>query len=130
MAILKIARMGHPILMTPAAVVPDPRAPEIRSLVNDMVETMIDANGAGLAAPPVHVPLRVVVVTASLPTLAKRIAARGRESAEEVEARLARSAAPDPIGPDVTVIANEGTLEEAIAAFLGVLRPATGSSPR
>ncbi len=64
MAILKIARMGHPILATPAAPVPDPTAPEIRRLVNDMVETMIDANGAGLAAPQVHVPLRIVVFQA------------------------------------------------------------------
>jgi peptide deformylase len=64
MAILKIARMGHPILATPAAPVSDPTAPEIRRLVNDMVETMIDANGAGLAAPQVHVGLRIVVFQA------------------------------------------------------------------
>jgi len=64
MAILKIARMGHPILATRAAPVSDPMAPEIRRLVNDMVETMRDANGAGLAAPQVHVPLRVVVFQA------------------------------------------------------------------
>jgi peptide deformylase len=64
MAILKIARMGHPILTLPARVVPDPKAPEIRRLINDMVETMMDANGAGLAAPQVHVPLRVVVFQA------------------------------------------------------------------
>jgi len=64
MAILKIARMGHPVLATPARLVSDPRVPEIRRLVNDMVETMIDANGAGLAAPQVHVPLRVVVFQA------------------------------------------------------------------
>jgi len=64
MAILKIARMGHPVLATPARPVPDPKSPEIRRLVNDMVETMIDANGAGLAAPQVHVPLRVVVFRA------------------------------------------------------------------
>jgi len=64
MAILKIARMGHPVLATPAQAVSDPFAPEIRSLVNDMLETMIDANGAGLAAPQVHVPLRVVVFQA------------------------------------------------------------------
>jgi peptide deformylase len=62
MAILKIARMGHPVLRRPADPVPDPTAPEIRSLVADMIETMADANGAGLAAPQVHVPLRVVVV--------------------------------------------------------------------
>lgn len=64
MAILKIARMGHPVLATPARLVTDPKSPEIRRLVNDMVETMMDANGAGLAAPQVHVPLRVVVFQA------------------------------------------------------------------
>jgi peptide deformylase len=64
MAILKIARMGHPVLTTPARPVADPRHPEIRKLVNDMVETMMDANGAGLAAPQVHVPLRVVIFQA------------------------------------------------------------------
>ncbi len=64
MAILKIARMGHPVLMQRAAEVPDPAAPEIRRLIGDMIETMIDANGAGLAAPQVHVPLRVVVFQA------------------------------------------------------------------
>jgi peptide deformylase len=62
--ILKIARMGHPVLAQIAAPVPDPRAPEIQRLIKDMVETMIDANGAGLAAPQVHVPLRLVVFQA------------------------------------------------------------------
>ena len=64
MAILKIARMGHPVLATPAQAVRDPKSPEIRRLVNDMVETVMDANGAGLAAPQVHVSLRVVVFQA------------------------------------------------------------------
>jgi peptide deformylase len=61
MAILKIARMGHPVLLRRAEPVPDPRAPEIRQLVADMIETMVDAGGAGLAAPQVHVPLRLFV---------------------------------------------------------------------
>jgi len=61
MAILKIARMGHPVLRRPAAAVTDPTAPEIQILIEDMVETMEDADGAGLAAPQVHVPLRLVV---------------------------------------------------------------------
>ena len=64
MAILKIARMGHPILTRKAEPVADPAAPDIRRLVADMIETMIDADGAGLAAPQVHVPLRVVVFQA------------------------------------------------------------------
>jgi peptide deformylase len=61
MAILKIARMGHPVLHRVADPVPDPTSPEIRRLVADMMETMDDANGAGLAAPQVHVPLRLFV---------------------------------------------------------------------
>jgi peptide deformylase len=61
MAILKIARMGHPVLRRKAAPVADPAAPEIGRLVQDMLETMEDAGGTGLAAPQVHVPLRVVV---------------------------------------------------------------------
>jgi len=61
MAILKIARMGHPVLLARAAPVADPGAPEIRRLVADMIETMENAQGAGLAAPQVHVPLRLFV---------------------------------------------------------------------
>ena len=61
MAILKIARMGHPVLKRIADPVADPTAPEIRRLIADMVDTMADAPGIGLAAPQVHVPKRVVV---------------------------------------------------------------------
>jgi peptide deformylase len=61
MAILKIARMGHPVLLERCRPVADPGAPEIRRLVRDMIETMEDAPGAGLAAPQVHVPLRLFV---------------------------------------------------------------------
>jgi peptide deformylase len=61
MAILKIARMGHPVLRQVAHRVADPRAPETRRLVSDMVETLADIGGAGLAAPQVHVPQRVVI---------------------------------------------------------------------
>ena len=61
MAILKIARMGHPVLLQKAEPVADPGAPDIRRLVADMMETMEDAPGAGLAAPQVHVPLRLFV---------------------------------------------------------------------
>ena len=61
MAILKIARMGHPVLLARAEPVPNPAAPEIRRLVQDMIDTMEDAQGAGIAAPQVHVPLRLFV---------------------------------------------------------------------
>ena len=61
MSILKIARMGHPVLRQRAQDVADPTAPEIQRLIRDMIETMEDADGAGLAAPQVHVPLRLVI---------------------------------------------------------------------
>lgn len=59
MAILKIARLGHPVLYRRAEPIDDPTAPELRRLVADMIETLEDAGGVGLAAPQVHVPLRI-----------------------------------------------------------------------
>ena len=76
MAILKIARMGHPVLLQRAEPVADPTSAEIRRLVADMLETMEDANGAGLAAPQVHVPLRLFVFRVS--------ADRASEDADDV----------------------------------------------
>ncbi len=61
MALLKIARMGHPVLRRPADPVGDPTTPEIRQLIDDMLDTLNDAGGIGLAAPQVHVPLRLVI---------------------------------------------------------------------
>ncbi len=61
MSILKIARVGHPVLLRNAEPVADPGAPAIRQLVADMMETMEDASGVGLAAPQVHVSLRLFV---------------------------------------------------------------------
>ncbi|MCG8359482.1 MAG: peptide deformylase [Kiloniellales bacterium] len=61
MAILKIARMGHPVLARAAEPVEDPTAAETRRLVADMIETMYDAPGTGLAAPQVHVAKRILV---------------------------------------------------------------------
>ena len=63
MAVLPIARMGQHVLRRRAEEVPDPTAPEIRALVEDMIETMRAVNGAGLAAPQVFVPKRVVIFT-------------------------------------------------------------------
>ncbi len=61
MTIRKIAKMGHPVLRRAARPVTDPNDPEIQRLIADMVDTMIDANGAGLAAPQVHEGLRIVI---------------------------------------------------------------------
>jgi peptide deformylase len=64
MAILRIARMGHPVLRQVAEPVPPERIPDpsIQALIDDMLETLADYEGAGLAAPQVHVPLRIAVL--------------------------------------------------------------------
>jgi peptide deformylase len=64
MAILKITRMGHPVLGKRAKEISDPTAREIRNLVEDMHETLDDIRGAGLAAPQVHVSKRLVIFVA------------------------------------------------------------------
>lgn len=61
MAILKIARMGHAVLRRTADPVSDPTSSAVKSLVADMMETLADCGGVGLAAPQVHVPLRVMI---------------------------------------------------------------------
>lgn len=53
--------MGHPVLVTRAEEVPDPTTREIRTLVENMVETMVDAQGVGLAGPQVHISKRVII---------------------------------------------------------------------
>jgi peptide deformylase len=95
MAILKIARMGHPVLLSPAAPVEDPTAPEIHQLVADMLETMRDAPGTGLAAPQVHVPLRVVIFLVS----SERAA---REGGEEVPLTLLINPEIEPLDDEKT----------------------------
>ena len=61
MAIRKIELYGSPILREKASPV-EAITPEIQQLLDDMVETMRHAGGAGLAANQVGVPLRVMVV--------------------------------------------------------------------
>lgn len=61
MALLKIARMGHPVLARTARPVDDPGSEEVRRLIADMAETMADADGIGLAAPQVYHPLRLIL---------------------------------------------------------------------
>lgn len=56
MAVLAIARMGHPVLRQPAQEVPDPTAPDIQRLIADMRETLEESGGVGLAAPQVLFP--------------------------------------------------------------------------
>jgi len=105
MSILKIARMGHPVLRAPAAPVRDPGAAEIRALVADMADTLRDAEGAGLAAPQVHVPLRIVIF--------------------EVPAERSGEAAVPPtvlVNPEIEVLSDETALDwEACLSIPGMM---------
>src|SRR6266508_3028511 len=64
MAILKVARLGHPVLRQKAQPVPvdDIRSAGIQRLIDDMVETMREYDGAGLAANQVHTLLQIAVI--------------------------------------------------------------------
>jgi peptide deformylase len=63
MAILKVARMGHPVLRAPARALhpSEIRSPKVQQLIDDMFETMREYQGIGLAAPQVHEGLRLFV---------------------------------------------------------------------
>ena len=53
--------MGHPVLNQAAENVENPKSPEIAAIIKDMLETLEDAGGLGLAAPQVHILKRIVV---------------------------------------------------------------------
>jgi peptide deformylase len=63
-AILKVARLGHPVLRRVADTVPraEITRPETQRLIDDMIETMHEYVGVGLAAPQVHVSKRIAVL--------------------------------------------------------------------
>jgi peptide deformylase len=65
MSILKVARMGHPVLRTRAHGLDRTRvkSPEIQKLIDDMMETMAEYHGVGLAAPQVHEDVRLFVAS-------------------------------------------------------------------
>jgi peptide deformylase len=62
--ILKVSRLGHPVLRQAAQPVPPEtiKTSAFQQLLDDMVETMHEYNGVGLAGPQVHVPYQVAVL--------------------------------------------------------------------
>jgi peptide deformylase len=62
--LLKIAQIGHPVLREPARDVgmDELASPEIQGFIDDLVDTMRDAGGAGLAANQVHRPIRICAI--------------------------------------------------------------------
>ena len=64
MSILKVARMGHPVLREVArgtSIRPRSASPAFQKLIDDMIETMVEYDGIGLAAPQVHESVRLFV---------------------------------------------------------------------
>ena len=95
MSILKVARMGHPVLRATARPLDkaDIRSAPIQKLIDDMIDTMREYHGVGLAAPQVHESVRLFVAS---------LDARDRAEDDESE--------PEPIviiNPEITVIGSE-----------------------
>jgi peptide deformylase len=63
MSILKVARMGHPVLRAKARAIDrgELKSPVVQRLIDDLVDTMIEYHGVGLAAPQVHEGVRIFV---------------------------------------------------------------------
>ena len=61
MAIRPIIRMGNPILRLKADAVKPEHADSLVSIIPDMIATMRDAGGVGLAAPQIGISLRLMV---------------------------------------------------------------------
>ena len=101
MSILKVARMGHPVLRRRARPLDkaDIRNPAVQKFIDDMIETMYEYHGVGLAAPQVHEGLRLFV------------AMLDDEPGEESEALVV-------INPEIT--ANSAVVEEGWEGCLSI----------
>ena len=64
MPILKVSRLGHPVIRTPAEAVPKESitGPQMQRFIDDMIDTMRDYDGVGLAAPQVYISKQIAVI--------------------------------------------------------------------
>jgi len=92
MAILKVARMGHPVLRAKAREMEKAELKGVTAqrLIDDMIETMVEYRGVGLAAPQVHESLRIFIAAL--------------EAGEEPEAELEPIAI---VNPEITIVGSE-----------------------
>jgi peptide deformylase len=96
MSILKVARMGHPVLRTRARPLErsEVRSAAIQRLIDDMIDTMAEYHGVGLAAPQIHESLRLFVAAID------EVPGDGDESETQ----------PEPIAlinPEITVVGGD-----------------------
>src|SRR5581483_1706027 len=93
MSILKVARMGHPVLRQKARALEksEIKLPVVQQLIDDMIETMVEYHGVGLAAPQIHESLRIFVAALDID-----------------EEETAKDPEPDVlINPDITPVGSE-----------------------
>ena len=95
MAILKVARMGHPVLRAKGRPLDaaEIRSPALQQLIDDMFETMAEYQGVGLAAPQVHKSVRLFVTGIPEP-----------DDDDEEEPSIPQMAL---INPEITVVGRE-----------------------
>lgn len=98
MPVRPIVRLGHPALRTPAEPVDSEQLadPEIQTLIDDMIETMLASGGVGLAAPQVGVSLQIFVYVVVDPDRTTPIA---EDDEIELEALINPTLAPNPDEP-------------------------------
>ena len=102
MSILKVARIGHPVVraaardLTPEEI----RSPAIQRLIDDMRVTMYEYEGVGLAAPQIHESLRLAVL---------EVPGSDKRSGEAVSFTVLVNPKVTPLGPE-TVEGWEGCL--------------------
>lgn len=86
-------------------------------------------NGSRVALPEAQVRfpgLVVIVVTAPVAVLAARLAARGRETADDIAQRLQRAGYEVPTGPQVRQVVNDSSVAQGVARLLAALQPSKG----
>jgi peptide deformylase len=100
MSILKVARMGHPVLrarakpLDAAAI----KSPRVQQLIDDMLETMNEYQGVGLAAPQVHESVRLFVAG---------FAPRPDDDEEEEDDEESRVPQMVLINPEISIVGHE-----------------------
>jgi len=90
-------------------------------------DVLFNGSRAALDAAAVIFPDLVVIrVTAPSTVLMERLLARGRETREEIAARVQRASYDVPAGLSVIDVSNDGPLEIGVARFLDALQPVSG----
>ena len=102
MSILKVARMGHPVLRARARAIDagEIKSPRVQKLIDDMLETMREYQGVGLAAPQVHEGIRLFVAGFAP-------SARDKDKEEEEEDETEQVPLMALVNPEITVEGHE-----------------------